>query len=310
MNKEKRRRYKGVITEKILYEEYVEGKKSICDIASQLGVHRQEVARYMKRFSIKSRSRSESRSLALLNGKANGKGRVYRHVTYGNLDFFKTWTSDMAYVLGVLYTDGCMHPGKNNSLGLKTTASTPSISLSQKNPEILSKVLSIIECDATIMKRERRVSGTTVAGAIWFFVLNSNVYFDDLTALGLTPKKSKTILMPQGLPKEYAPAFMRGCWDGDGSISLQKKSITAKIVSGSRLFITGMKEMIRAMTGIDGSIYKYKEAEYYTLSYCSENAREVLSFMYKGSSERTRLTRKYNTFLSHLEMVNEDKRQQ
>jgi hypothetical protein len=51
-----------------------------------------------------------------------------------NKEFFKKWTPQMAWVLGVIYTDGClMKP--NRSIKFHLT-------LAQKEPELIENVLA------------------------------------------------------------------------------------------------------------------------------------------------------------------------
>ena len=107
-----RRKYKDILTKDFLIYEYIEKKNSICDIAAKTETSRQEISRHLKRYGIPSRSMPESRALALDRGKANGKGKIFRKVIYGDELFFRTWSPEMAYVLGVLYTDGNVFPGK------------------------------------------------------------------------------------------------------------------------------------------------------------------------------------------------------
>jgi len=71
---------------------------------------------------------------------------------------------------------------------------------------------------------------------------------DWLKSSGCIPRKSLTLKFPD-IPKKYLPDFIRGCWDGDGHLSI-KEYKTAKysrrmnrhvsIGSGSCDFIQGM----------------------------------------------------------------------
>ena len=48
------------------------------------------------------------------------------------------------------------------------------------------------------------------------------------------------------VPEEFLRDFMRGCWDGDGSIGLQNQGtdLVATFTTGSFDFITGMRERL------------------------------------------------------------------
>jgi hypothetical protein len=79
-----------------------------------------------------------------------------------------------------------------------------------------------------------------IRGEAYFLQLDNDETYDDLLALGLIPNKSHTILMPK-VPEPYIRHFIRGCWDGDGSVYVSqqqgKPRFAASFVSGSQLFI-------------------------------------------------------------------------
>ena len=107
------------LTEKYLLQEYIRNKRSTIDIAKELGCARQTVLKALKKFGIASRSLSDASDLALRGGKKKVR-RIdesgHRSVTTlaridVNEDFFSIWSPGMAYVLGVIYTDGSVDPG-------------------------------------------------------------------------------------------------------------------------------------------------------------------------------------------------------
>ena len=51
-------------------------------------------------------------------------------------DFFKQWTPKMAWVLGLIYTDGCLVEPHGSVKGRACTL------LAQKEPELIEKVLN------------------------------------------------------------------------------------------------------------------------------------------------------------------------
>lgn len=64
----------------------------------------------------------------------------------------------------------------------------------------------------------------------------------DLSKIGLVPNKSLSLDFPD-IPSDYARHFIRGCWDGDGSVYVSGRglyNIVASYVSGSLNFIKGM----------------------------------------------------------------------
>jgi len=123
------------ITKEDLEQKYNAGL-SLIDIARQYNCTRQYIYKLLKQYALTVRTKSETRTLALNQGKISYNSNVYspgktishekRHV---NESFFKTRTPAMAYVLGVIYTDGCL---------VKPTGPVKfRVTISQKEPELL-----------------------------------------------------------------------------------------------------------------------------------------------------------------------------
>jgi hypothetical protein len=80
-----------------------------------------------------------------------------------------------------------------------------------------------------------------------FNITLSAELYDDLLNLGLTPRKSRTMQFPK-IPEPYVRHFIRGCWDGDGSVYLERgRKPAASYVTGSRQFA---EEMIRQLVNL------------------------------------------------------------
>jgi hypothetical protein len=61
-----------ILTKEFLEKEYIENKKSICDLSKETGIDRRQISRYLKKHGINTRSCAESYSLAVKNGKSIG----------------------------------------------------------------------------------------------------------------------------------------------------------------------------------------------------------------------------------------------
>jgi len=85
-----------------LHRMYLVEKKSLEDIARLYGVSRVAIWKYCESEQLARRSRSESRLEAQKNGKVP---QGYFDI---NEDFFSKWSPEMAYVLGLIATDGCI----------------------------------------------------------------------------------------------------------------------------------------------------------------------------------------------------------
>lgn len=127
-----------------------------------------------------------------------------------NEQFFKTWSNEMAWVLGLIFTDGCL----NKKIYTLTIA--------QKNIEILKQIASVMEAEFIVSNNETPS-----------LIINSKIIYNDLLTFGLSPNKSKVLEWPS-IPELYLPHFIRGVIDGDGWI--QNRGYVMNITSASKSF--------------------------------------------------------------------------
>ena len=149
----------------------------------------------------------------------------------------------------------------------------------------------------------------------------------DLSRLGLHQRESLNIIFPE-VPEEYMRHFIRGCWDGDGSIYIEGRSgkLRASYVSGSESFI---KTLVQELYKV--GIHEVKpppdktEAEEVRLNYPdgrfplkinednrakayyikvdgSENLGKLSHYFYDDVDESNYLKRKYEVFAKGLKI--------
>ena len=124
----------------------------------------------------------------------------------------------MAYVLGLIYTDGNLHIRKT-----KSGYETGTLTFAQKEKELVEKLLHLMDCNAKIRFKEKREFENTTAGELYYFSIGNNDLSDDLTRLGVTQNKSLKMMFPK-IPDEHLRHFIRGIFDGDGSVYLDKRT--------------------------------------------------------------------------------------
>lgn len=133
----------------------------------------------------------------------------------GNLNYFKTIDTDKkAYFVGFIAADGSIVK-TNNSYTL-------TITIHSKDRIILDALREDIGC-------EHQVKKLKVHDHVRF-TISRKEFIQDLNNLGILPNKSLT--MPSiinNIPKEFHKAFLRGYFDGDGSIF---KTVTASRPKG------------------------------------------------------------------------------
>jgi intein-encoded DNA endonuclease-like protein len=140
-----------------------------------------------------------------------------------NEDYFKTWSNNMAYILGFFTADGLI------------VKDLQTVSFSQKEKTILEEIKK--ELGSTQPLYINKNTG------VYMLNLHSKIMKEDLMQIhGLTPNKSQSVLFPK-VPEEYLHHFIRGYFDGDGSINYPK--YTVSFVGGSFDFMNMLTEILR-----------------------------------------------------------------
>ncbi len=162
---------------------------SLADMGKKYHFTRQYMYKLLKLYGIPRRSRQEARQQAiaqekLFSTRVNELGenvKIYHINRYANEDFFKTWSPAMAYALGILYSDGCISPSRDREerKSHKNRSPVCTISVSQKEPELLEKLLALMESNALINFQAKR----GIAGALYGFKVRSNKMYEDLLSL-------------------------------------------------------------------------------------------------------------------------------
>lgn len=140
-----------------------------------------------------------------------------------NEHFFKSWTHEMAWVLGLFVTDG--HVNKQYL----------SIYFSQKDERILRLIAQFMEADYVLAPYGRTKTTPTL-------IINSKEIKNDLGLLGITANKSLTLPFPN-VPEEFLASFVRGVIDGDGWV--QKRGYVMNVTSSSIDFAEGLLSVFR-----------------------------------------------------------------
>jgi hypothetical protein len=141
--------------------------------------------------------------------KNNIKSRIRKHNC--NEDYFeKIDSNEKAYWLGLLFADGYVRKRKQFN-GKHKQGGTVGISLKNGDEYLLEKL--IIDLGSTY-KLTKQIKDEFLS---YKLEVNSSKMDDDLINLGCIPNKS-LILMPPNLKDKFIPHFIRGYFDGDGSI--------------------------------------------------------------------------------------------
>ncbi len=185
------------------------------DIAKQFNCSRVYILLLLRKYGLAIRNKSVARAEAKKKGKNVGFSII-------NENFFKNPTPEMAYVLSFIYSDGNIANALNY------------FSISQKEPEILYKINELMSSEHPVVKRKNQ--------ELYTITIGNRAMIRDLLDLGLTPNKSLDIKFPV-LPENLNPHFIRGLFDGDGSIHFSK-TWRVNFVSGSRGFLEVLENLL------------------------------------------------------------------
>lgn len=202
-----------------------------------------------------------------------------------NHDFFKKWSEEMAYILGFITADGCI---RKNNYSYKLH-----LNVHKKDKDILDKIRERLS--------PKNRMGHYKKEDMYMFSFASTTMYNDLIRLGITPKKTFEVKPPK-IPKKYIKHYLRGYFDGDGSISLAKrKDMKRKFPSigiiGNMHMISYMQRIFNKITSSKLKIHKLYSKGGFKLGklyYTCKKAMIILDFLYKDSN--IYLDRKYNKY--------------
>lgn len=194
-----------------------------------------------------------------------------------NQDYFKTWSNNMAYILGFWYADGCIYGGKMFD-----------ITLHKKDKYIIKKIAQELDYQGPILDYVDRQ-----ACRINF---SCKVIYNDLIALRGTERKSKTLQFPN-IPIEFLPDFIRGYFDGDGSVyNVKGKRINTNFACGSNKFLQSLLQLLKKEAGIEGGSISIANQ---SLTFGKKDSIKLGNYIYQNNPELY-LLRKYEKFKQYL----------
>jgi hypothetical protein len=187
---------------------------------------------------------------------------------------FPKWNSDLAYVVGIIATDGNLSSNGRH------------INITSKDLEMVLRIKRLLKLKNKIGRKAR---GGVREKKYYLLQFGDVCFYDFLLSVGLTPAKSKT-LEKLSIPTKYFHDFLRGCIDGDGSIGSfihpESKLVQSRVrlVSASPRFLNWILVTIRTGMNIHGGwIYSSKKSVH-ILAFGKNDTRKILKMMYYKKS--------------------------
>jgi hypothetical protein len=208
------------------------------------------------------------------------------------------WSAAMAYVVGLLATDGCLSSDRRHIIFTSTD-----IALVETYLKLLGRPIRY-----RVGRRRRKKRPE------YYAQFSDVALYDWLLAVGLHPRKSLT-LGAIAVPDEYLASLARGLLDGDGSISVFTHAPTrAKypnyryerlwvfFISASRAHLDWLRDRLADRYGIAGYIERIrrkKKRDLFRLKYGKRESVILLEKLYEDP-DAPRLDRKWCRWNDYL----------
>lgn len=212
-------------------------------------------------------------------------GEFKRKYKY-NDEFFTKLTPISAYWLGFIAADGSLYLKNKREKNLR-------IGLQRSDLNHLRKFKGAIKSNA-------KIGYTKSNNSVHIEFYSSDKIFDSLVKLGIIPNKSlriQKIIVPENLRSH----FIRGVFDGDGSISGKKITHVQFEIAGYKPFLKQIQNTLIKECGVNRvkiySLNRKKEGGASRLQYTGAQIFRILDFLYKRSTNQIRLERKYKKYM-------------
>lgn len=216
-----------------------------------------------------------------IDSRGNKQGYPRNEFIFSKID-----TPEKAYWLGFLYADGCVRT--NNEISINIT--------DYEHIKKFQKFLGAINHKIVETKDKR----WNTAKPLYRFAVKDKQISKDLIKWGCVPNKTLLIEKIPNIPRDYISHFIRGYFDGDGSLYYLKGTSNYRMsfVSGAEKFLQDIQKELEVSNltlshAIDTNTYQLQISGKHRLI-------KILNYLYSDSTESTRLDRKYKTYLDCL----------
>lgn len=236
----------------------------------EFGISGKTVKRILKENNIKIRDLNES---ICLSNQTND--RTVQHY-FKNDNFFSVQSHDMAWLLGFLASDG--NVGKNDNM--------IRIELSIVDKEILEKIKEVTKIENPIKERiDKR--GFHFCSLEW----SCRQHKQDLAEYGIIPCKTYILKPPFSLKEEYYIDYIRGYFDGDGTINLNHCShgnaLRWGICGASKCVLDWIVQVFNKQYQIPVvNIHKDSShvRDFYSIVYSTNSTKKIYDILYTKNS--------------------------
>ena len=182
-----------------IVDQYVCEKKSVYQIRKETGISEYYIEKALKEAQVKKRTYVDAKQI----------GRKY---TLDD-DFFKTQNHDMAYVLGLLASDGNVSKEENGVF----------IELERTDEYLLEQIRELTNNSRPLSHYTHKHQNGSDTEAVSFKAWSAE-WKKDLAIYNIVPAKTFILKPPTYLNKKYFISYLKGYFDGDGTIHVHPKT--------------------------------------------------------------------------------------
>jgi hypothetical protein len=203
------------------------------------------------------------------------KGYIMRRKSKVNDELFDNIdTEEKAYWLGFLYADGNVYTSSEKY----RVVNRIEIGLSIKDKTHLYKFIDFLEGDISMLKLRQKTNACRVS-------FSSKYMVNALIDKGCIQKKSLVLVFPNSeiIPDEFIFHFIRGYFDGDGSISVKNCQLQVSLL-GTYEFLNKVCTVLNINPNHAIRKDKRHSGNTYSIYFSAEKARLLGVLMYKNST--------------------------
>ena len=204
-------------------------------------------------------------------------------------------TQEKAYILGLLWADGCNFTNKNSVI----------LGLQEQDYELLEQINLLTKNERPLRKQnlsKKNKKWKNFYKLVWQSQHLSNL----LESYGMKNNKTLMLEFPNWMDNNLYSHFIRGYFDGDGCISLRNKDRSAVInMVGTRMFLDKVSSILKDNTGVDVYVQRDERAsDPICVLRCGQrnDVIKILEWLYRDS--KIYLQRKYNKYQQFLNNIN------
>lgn len=240
------------VTKNQLVELYVNQGLSTREVAVKINRSQSYVRVMLDRYSIPTRE--------------SGIAQALKRGVQFNEKFFDEWSEEMAYVLGFIYADGSI------------TDNRLTVVLQRRDRPHLELIADLLD-----FPKDRVMNTMSSNGYECVRLAFSRKYTAGrLKELGVVPNKTATLAMPN-IPKEYVRHFIRGYFDGDGTVSKSGNRIYVGFTCGSKEFADTLVDILSPFNP-SLVLDKRGKGNYYVNIHSKQGIKGFYDYLYKDSS--------------------------